>query len=443
MPLVSTRGASSASAFGAFIEIKSLPAPPDIGEYIHGGFYFGRIKIDNEVYNLVVSPYNPGQYTGTWSDINGTVPAPNSVNDGYKNTYHDTSVSHPSVDWVKTLTIDGYDDWYIPARDEMELLYRNLKPTTDDNYLGNQPQYPGEGILYAGENPNSVPRGHPYTPVLPAQTTVGIFKNGAQQALSSASDGNSMGNSTAYASLNIGYTVLNNGQQVSGSNRFDYTKRAIRRVKVGFSPAIGDAYGGGYFVGVIKIGTDSYNLIVSKKSEGSATYQYFDNGTPLPADVATSLNDGWTNTNKNNKAHYPACQWARSVFASGNNDWYIPSRDELELFYRNLKSTTTPNSTAVRPANLPDTVASVMGENPNSVPPYPGYTTTNPAQTTFGSFQTGGSEAEAPTTFLWSSSTLGNSSIYQRTQYNGTGDQLTTTVNTSIGVRLFRRERIS
>lgn len=446
MPTVSTRGANCTQAFGSLIEIKPLPPPPNIGDYLHGGFYFGRIKVGNVVYDLFVSDKAFGQFTGAWSDINGTAPAPNSVNDGYANTYGDTSVSHPTSDWARNLDIGGYHDWYIPSRDEMELLYRNLKPTTDDNYLGSQAQFPGEPVLPAGANPSSVPPWFGYTVFGPLQTSVLIFRDGAQQALQTNTDAYAIGHSTAYFPAQQGYTVITTGQATSGSNRFEFAHRAIRRVKVGSGLIPGDAYGGGYFVGVIKADNKYFNLIVSPKAEGSTARQYFSNGVPLPADVADSVNDGWANTNKNNKEHYPACQWARSLSINGFTDWYVPSRDELELFYRNLKTSTFHNDTAMRPIDPPDTVSVIMGTNPNSVPYGPGYTATNPAQTDVSAFREGGSEAEETGSSLWSSSTLSATpadAIYQRCQSNQNGQQSNPTVNAFQAVRAFRRELIS
>ena len=39
-----------------------------------------------------------------------------------------TSAQYPAAHWARELVINGYSDWYIPARDELELAWRNLKP---------------------------------------------------------------------------------------------------------------------------------------------------------------------------------------------------------------------------------------------------------------------------------------------------------------------------
>jgi hypothetical protein len=58
----------------------------------------------------------------------------------------------------------------------------------------------------------------------------------------------------------------------------------------------------------------------------------------------------------------------------GYTDWYIPSKDEMEVVYRNLKPTTANNVTS-------------SGANASAVPPTSNYTTTNPARTALTAFQ--------------------------------------------------------
>jgi hypothetical protein len=66
--------------------------------------------------------------------------------------------------------IGGYNDWYIPAKNELEILYRNLKPDTVSN------------STISGANANAVPPTGNYTAGSPAQTTVAIFQIGGSQA---------------------------------------------------------------------------------------------------------------------------------------------------------------------------------------------------------------------------------------------------------------------
>lgn len=104
---------------------------------------------------------------------------------------------------------------------------------------------------------------------------------------------------------------------------------------------IGTAYGGGYYAGRIKIGTSIYALIVAPKATGQSTGAWKAMATGSAG--TQSLNDGLSNSNSMN-SYYPASQFCKLLGIGGFNDWYLPSRDELEICYRNLKPNTTANT---------------------------------------------------------------------------------------------------
>jgi hypothetical protein len=105
---------------------------------------------------------------------------------------------YPMAQWVTNINlsggIGGFTDWYIPARDELELIWRNLKPTTNNNYSIVARQYSTSNIYkydsnvpdssdYSGLNRNSYPPGAAYTAAKPAQTSVVAFKTGGVEAM--------------------------------------------------------------------------------------------------------------------------------------------------------------------------------------------------------------------------------------------------------------------
>ena len=106
----------------------------------------------------------------------------------------DTSTVYPAAWWCHNLSIGGKTDWYLPARDELELAWRNLKPTADANYTtANRgttasPDYKnlgsyGDTANTHGLNNNSSPAGAAYSSGTPAQVAAGKnFRTGESEA---------------------------------------------------------------------------------------------------------------------------------------------------------------------------------------------------------------------------------------------------------------------
>lgn len=98
---------------------------------------------------------------------------------------------YPMANWARGLSINGYTDWYVPARDEFEVLWRNLKPVSG-NSTGTRPaavrNYQNRGA-YAdasnanGTNLNSSPGGAAYTLTVPGATAAVAFQSGGSEAL--------------------------------------------------------------------------------------------------------------------------------------------------------------------------------------------------------------------------------------------------------------------
>ena len=175
MPTMSTRGAASEQGFN---KIGGPYAPPPIptviGTAYGGGYYAGRFRLNGLLYGLVVSPAAQGVLTLAWSTVTPITEANTSKIDGYANSNLNVSADRPVCEAVKALNIGGYSDWYIPAINEAELMYRNLKPTTVNNIVG------------GGVNPDSVPTGAAYTTTVPSQTPLLLFRSGGAEAITSA-----------------------------------------------------------------------------------------------------------------------------------------------------------------------------------------------------------------------------------------------------------------
>ena len=122
---------------------------------------------------LIVAPKAEGETKGTWLDRYEAVPDARFAGDGLANTAAMAEAGSQLAAWARGLRIGGFDDWYLPSRDELELMYRNLKPTDHKN----------SASYRDGENASSLPVGLAYTEERPAQTRVEAFRKGGVEAM--------------------------------------------------------------------------------------------------------------------------------------------------------------------------------------------------------------------------------------------------------------------
>lgn len=157
---------------GRPVNAPSNTLPAMIGTPFGGGFYVGRIRSGDAVYALIVAPKDGGETTGCWLNSLTDVPGATSCHDGMANTLAMRDAGSEIAAWALSLQINGFADWYLPSRDELELLYRNLKPTTEENIAS----------FRDGDNPSSVPAGYPYTEDHPQTTDAPVFRESAAEA---------------------------------------------------------------------------------------------------------------------------------------------------------------------------------------------------------------------------------------------------------------------
>jgi hypothetical protein len=195
------------------------PTPLAIGAVYGGGFYAGQISTaGNGIadYNLVVGPRASAQASKAWKTTQTSTTGTSSVIDGPTNSSNMNNASHPAAQFCEGLTIGGFSDWYMPAKNELEVCYYNLKPTTDLNNTS------------SGINANSVPaRASNYTTSTPAQTSASDFKDAGTEKFvgqywSSTQD------SATFAWLQY----FKYGRQYSDGKTYDTNVRAIRRIAV-------------------------------------------------------------------------------------------------------------------------------------------------------------------------------------------------------------------
>lgn len=146
--------------------------PTVIGQAYGGGYYGGKIDISGTQYYLLVADKTVGEaYQKTWGVYN-TGTSANSVIDGPTNsaTLAALGSAYEAATFCEDLNTGGYTDWYLPAKDEIQVLYYFLKPGTDANDTAF-----GSNAYAVSPQPVSTV----YTAGSPAQTSATTFRTGA------------------------------------------------------------------------------------------------------------------------------------------------------------------------------------------------------------------------------------------------------------------------
>jgi len=418
---------------------------PEIGSAYEGGFYAGKIRYQGIIWYLIVAPratgasgtgytltteyaWKPAQTNtnGTRSEINGQGNTALMVTAGIAN--------HPAGQFCTTLNINGFTDWYLPARLELDAAYKTLKPTTDAN------------ITSWGINPYLIPpQTTNHATGDPAQTTVTDFQStGSEPFVGDLHWSSTEASSTAAWRLDF----INGGQNTS-TKVTPRRVRAFRRVispiqtdelnPLGLLP--GDSLEGGLFAGYISYTADgvaTHALIVAPRATGASgsgytlTTNYQWKTTNSSTTGTTSDFDGAANTAAMvtaGIASHPAANFCVNLSIGGFTDWYLPALYELDIAYELLKpsagSALADNSTS-------------NGINPYSVPERTvNRTTKNPTQTSVSAFQSTGAEPFVANNH-WSSTQSSSIEAWRLGFIQGNTSKTLTKTNTE-RVRAFRK----
>ena len=201
--------------------------PTVIGQAFGGGFYAGEIGVSGvATHYLVVGPVASAQSTLAWKNAATATPGADSAIDGPQNTADmvadGNSTVYPCAHFCNNLAVGGQTGWYMPADNELEICYFNLKPGTQSNTTS------------SGINPNAVPaRSSNYTAGNPAQTSAAAFRTSTgAEAFTAVSL--TYWSSTEFNATKAGTEYFSVGRQnyYNQTKNSAYLVRAIRRVAV-------------------------------------------------------------------------------------------------------------------------------------------------------------------------------------------------------------------
>jgi len=108
-------------------EVPAVELPTVIGEASNGGFYAGDIEDGGKWYKLIVADIEADVAGIAWMDPEADSPSAVSDTDGPGNTL---SMAGDPRYALGNHCLDyrggGFDDWYMPARDELMSIYQNM-----------------------------------------------------------------------------------------------------------------------------------------------------------------------------------------------------------------------------------------------------------------------------------------------------------------------------
>lgn len=222
--VTATNAIGTGSASAASNSITTLSVPTTIGQAYGGGYYAGQIGVSSiATHYLIVGPAASAQTSSKeWKNVTTATTGADSVIDGPQNTADmvadGSSTVYPAAHFCNDLVVGGVSDWYMPAKNELEVCFYNLKPGTGNNFTG------------SGINANAVPsRASNYTTGTPAQTSATDFRiTGAEDFLIASP----YWSSTELTSSNASIQNFYNGRQNSYGKDYAGALRAIRREAV-------------------------------------------------------------------------------------------------------------------------------------------------------------------------------------------------------------------
>ena len=134
---------------GALSAIKTYTVPEDysaaqVGDYIGGGVYAGIHAIGGADYHIVAAAQT-GESSGGWGNDN-TATGSTSLDDGLANQQNIlanyTANEPPAIFYyARDYGGGGHSDWYVPALNELRLVYDNLVAVSHPEFVSSLSAY--------------------------------------------------------------------------------------------------------------------------------------------------------------------------------------------------------------------------------------------------------------------------------------------------------------
>lgn len=101
--------------------------PTRYGEPFEGGFYFGNITVGSDTYMLIIADKS-AEAALQWKNSNANTSGTSSATDGWANTNAMNNTNHPAAKYCRDYRGGEFNDWYLPAKDELNQMWLNLPP---------------------------------------------------------------------------------------------------------------------------------------------------------------------------------------------------------------------------------------------------------------------------------------------------------------------------
>lgn len=132
----------------------NISESPKVGQYWagKGGIYLGVIADGDRQWHLILATTPESNLRGEWGGYGNTVEGEFSFADGQHNTnlLLASNNEHPILEKIKSLTIEGHNDFYFPAQKENNLIYINAQQHVDQTWHWSSTQCSAYGAWIQG-----------------------------------------------------------------------------------------------------------------------------------------------------------------------------------------------------------------------------------------------------------------------------------------------------